>query len=99
VNLDLADVPKELPEGIFACRARVNGTSYDAAMHHGPRPVFKDTPSCEVHLLDATLEESPDDADIEVVEYLREVRDFASPDELRQQMLRDIDQARAILRV
>jgi riboflavin kinase/FMN adenylyltransferase len=98
LNLQMQDVPPGFPEGIYACRARLDGgVALDAAMHYGPRPVHKDIPSCEVHLLDRNVLEPPESVEVEVVEYLREVRDFASEDELRAQIAKDIENTRSIL--
>lgn len=67
-------------------------------MHYGPRPVFKDTVSCEVHLIETTLSTPTDHLDVEVVQFLRSIRDFSSVEELQEQMQEDIQKARDILR-
>lgn len=97
INLDLSQVPSSLEEGIYACMAVIDGKSLQAAMHYGPRPVFKDSLSCEVHLLDVTLEHAPETLEVEVVAYLREVRDFPTPEDLMTQIADDILKTRAIL--
>lgn len=98
MNLLMEDVPDILQTGIYACRADVGSASFEnAVLHYGPRPVFKDTDSCEVHLLDRTLVVAPQVLDVEVVAYIREVRDFPSPEALGAQIASDIAQARAIL--
>lgn len=97
LNLDLGDVPKELAEGIFACRAIVDGKTYPASMHNGPRPTFGDIPSCEVHLIDQTISLPPVSIDVEVVKFLREVSLFPSAEALSAQMREDIRNARDIL--
>ncbi len=93
MNMNLADVPHDLAEGIYVCRT--DGES--AVMHYGPRPVFRDTTSCEVHLLDRVLERAPDTIIVEVIHKLRDVRDFPSPEALMAQIADDIAQARGIL--
>jgi riboflavin kinase / FMN adenylyltransferase len=98
MNLDLAAVPQDLQEGIYACYATVEGKRELAAMHYGPRPVFKDTTSCEVHLLDRIVVHAPETLTVQVIAYLREVRDFPSTDALMAQIHRDIQDARAILK-
>jgi riboflavin kinase / FMN adenylyltransferase len=97
MNLDLSAVPTELEEGIYACKALVDGMWEVAAMHYGPRPVFKDSTSCEVHLIDRLVVMAPEMLEVEVVAYLRDVRDFASVEELQAQIAQDIEQTRAIL--
>lgn len=67
------------------------------AMHYGPRPVFNDDVSWEVHVLDRTIETPPETVTVTILERLREVRDFPSKEELMAQIGTDIEQVRAIL--
>tara|TARA_Y100000310_G_C20585840_1_gene765350 strand:- start:929 stop:1324 length:396 start_codon:yes stop_codon:yes gene_type:complete len=99
ININLAAVPEELDEGIYACFVDIedDSTHYMGAMHYGPRPVFKDSRACEIHLLDTKLEEAPTTVTVTVVQYLREIRDFPSLDALKEQILDDIAQCRGIL--
>lgn len=97
INCDLADVPTELEDGVYACVVAFDGETAPAAMHLGPRPVFRDTRTCEVHLLDRALDVSPKRLDIRVIERLRDVLDFPSPEALRAQITDDIRRVRAIL--
>lgn len=59
INLNLAEVPEELEEGVYACYAFVNHERktnnerrYPAVLHYGPRPTFDGSRSCEVHLIE-----------------------------------------------
>jgi riboflavin kinase/FMN adenylyltransferase len=97
INIDLSAIPADLPHGIYACRITLSGTTYKGAMHYGPRPVFKDTPTFEVHILDATVDSVPDTADIEIVGFIRPVLDFPSPEALVKRIGQDIDEARGML--
>lgn len=97
LNLDLHDIPDDLKEGIYACKAIIDDQTYNAAMHYGPRPVHKDSPSCEVHLLDETINDAPETITVEIVEYVRPVRDFPSEAALIAQIGNDIQRARGIL--
>lgn len=97
INVDLSDVPADLKEGIYACRAIINEKTYNGAMHYGPRPVHKDIPSCEVHVLDAVIEEVPQTVEIEPVAFIRPVLDFASEEALKAQIADDITHIRGIL--
>jgi FAD synthase len=98
ININLAAVPEELQEGIFACFIEIEDKErYIGAMHYGPRPVFKDSRACEVHLIDAVIPTLPESVTVTVVEHLREVRDFPSVEELKDQILKDIEQCRGIL--
>ncbi len=97
INIDLAAVPDDLAHGIYACRITLDGTVYPGAMHYGPRPVFKDSDAFEVHIIEGTVEDVPETATVEIVGYIREVQDFASPAELVARIQKDIVEARGML--
>jgi len=99
INLDLSRVPSALEEGIYACVVELNrnGEMLAASMHYGPRPVFKDSLSCEVHLLDRAISEQPQNVLIHIIERLRDVQDFPSPGALVAQIAEDNARAHAIL--
>lgn len=93
INLSLEKIPPELEYGIYACRCPLS-----AVLHYGPRPVFKDIPSCEVHILDESPEKTPTTLTVEIIHKMREVQDFPSVEDLKKQIQKDIDAARAILK-
>ena len=91
-------------EGIYACRAQLHFKDdrtegpFDAVMHFGPRPVFKDTKSCEVHLLDHVIPSPPLSVTVTVLDYIRDVRDFPSVEALKEEIARDIEKAKDIFK-
>lgn len=98
INIRVADVPKDLQKGIYACRVRWEKSPWrGAVMHWGPRPVFQDSVSCEIHILDGVEAVTPDTIEVMPVGFLREVRNFRSPEKLMQQIASDIAEARAML--
>lgn len=97
LNLNLLDVPSDLKEGIYACMVIIDDATYQAAMHYGPRPVHKDSRSCEVHLLDETISDAPDTITVHVIEFLRPVLDFPTEAALIAQIADDIEKSRGIL--
>jgi len=97
INIDLAAVPEELEEGVYACSVEIEDNNYMGAMHYGPRPVFHDSRACEIHLLDTDLSFLPASVNINVVEHLREIQNFPSVEALKEQILNDIEQCRGIL--
>ena len=65
----------------------MRGTSYVGALHIGPRPTFKGSPpTIELHLLDFTEDIYGDEVRVQFIEYLREVRPFASVEALAEQL-------------
>lgn len=89
------------PPGIYACRTRVETTTYLSAAfltaHPDPRKGPPDV--VEVHLLDVTLDLYEQDIDVCFVKKLREEWQFESLDALKAQIARDIEAARAALAV
>ncbi len=67
------------------------------AMHYGPRPVFKDSVSLEVHVLDAHLASVPSSIDVEIIGRIRDVENFESPEALTLRIRKDIQEARGML--
>ncbi|MEN9561459.1 MAG: hypothetical protein RIQ56_732 [Candidatus Parcubacteria bacterium] len=96
INLALEDIPPALEEGIYACF--VTDHRFPAAVHYGPRPVFNDSKTFEIHLLDAALVLLPKEISVEIVAYLRPVKNFHDVDGLKAQITKDIADARAILK-
>jgi riboflavin kinase/FMN adenylyltransferase len=97
INLDPAALATVGREGIYAVWATLHGERLPAVMHAGPRPVFRDTPSVEIHLLCDPPSAVPETVSVDVVQFLRPVRDFASVAELQAEIRSDIDRARATL--
>lgn len=93
INLNLDQIPDELNEGIYVCIAN----DQHAVMHYGPRPVFHDTLSCEVHLLDTIPSTDLEEVSVNVLERIRDVRNFDSPETLKKQIEEDIRKAKDIL--
>lgn len=97
INVDLNDVPTELDEGIYAGWARLGDQWQKSAIHYGPRPVFKDTPSFEVHILGNPPESAPDILEICLIGRLRDVLNFPSTEALMEQIGRDVEESHAML--
>jgi riboflavin kinase/FMN adenylyltransferase len=86
--------------GIYACRAYLDGGEYQAAINIGVNPTFtpdKQIPNVEAHLLDFRREIYGEDVKLEFVARLRDELRFDSVDKLLEQIWRDIDETRRIL--
>lgn len=85
--------------GVYAVRARLaDGRLVDGAANLGTRPTVNGT-GCllEVHLLDFHEDLYGQRMEVYFHEYLRSEERFETTEALREQMLSDIDQARAVL--
>ncbi len=99
LNADLSDVPQALGEGIYACFISMDEQTerFPAVMHYGPRPVFADSLTCEIHVLDRQILSPPTLLTVDVVAYIRSVSNFPSTEALQAQIQSDIKAARGIL--
>ena len=97
INLSPAARTEIGKDGIYAVWAIFGGDRVPAVMHAGERPVFNDAPSVEIHLLTPAPSETPNELTIEVIKYLRAVKNFPSVEELQAQIKGDIAEARATL--
>lgn len=86
------------PEGVYAIKAHLAGTSYAGVLNIGNNPTFGDVgTSVEAHLFDFDADVYGQQAEIEFVEFIRgEVR-FADKRLLMEQIAADCAMARAIL--
>ncbi|MDD5751541.1 MAG: riboflavin kinase [Candidatus Peribacteraceae bacterium] len=96
-NLQLSAVPRALQHGIYACTVRWNRKTFPAALHFGPRPVFRAGIACEVHVIGHRIRRAPKTIRIDAVKRLRAIRNFPSVAALQRQIVEDIHSARAIL--
>jgi len=90
INQHLPDglcVPKF---GVYESRAEVDGKLYKAFTNIGIRPTYRvESPLCETHIFDydGSLYGKP--VRLELINYLREEKQFSSPEELIQQLTYD----------
>lgn len=84
------------PHGVYAGRTEVDGKMYRAALNIGVRPTVASAPQLrvEAHLLDFDGELYGKELEVEVGDKLRDEKKFNSPDELREQIRRDVEAVR-----
>ncbi|MFQ5848085.1 MAG: bifunctional riboflavin kinase/FAD synthetase [Candidatus Methylomirabilales bacterium] len=91
-----------IPDGVYAGRAYAGERGYDAAINVGVAPTFgRRGRRVEVHLLDVGEDGVPGYGQAVLVTFWERIREeirFASPEELKAQVARDIRRAREVLR-
>ena len=95
-NLDVSGLVLP-PNGVYAAHALVRGKAHHAVLNIGHRPTVQNpTPTIhvEVHILDFTAEIYGEEMEITFATRLRDEQKFASLDELKIQITRDIAEAR-----
>jgi len=87
--------------GIYACWAYLNGKKYQAAINIGINPTFtpdKQIPNVEAHLLDFHRDVYGEDVKLEFIARLRNELRFESVEKLLEQIWKDIEDTKRILR-
>ena len=99
-TLNLATAQELLPKsGVYATEAVVEGKIYRAATNVGVRPTFDGSrTTIESYLLDFNDTLTSGSLEIRFWSRLRDERKFSGPAELREQVLRDIDEAKEYFR-
>jgi riboflavin kinase/FMN adenylyltransferase len=85
------------PAGVYAVHAELGGNAYRAVLNLGYRPTLgnpKPELRVEAHLLDFEGDLYGQELEIVFVEKLRDEKKFASLEELREQIARDVQEAR-----
>ena len=86
------------PDGVYVTRAYIDGWEYKSVTNIGVRPTFgEEGRTVEVYILDFEGDLYAQSLRIELLERLRGEIKFASPDELKEQIAKDVERARAIL--
>lgn len=99
-TLNLATEQECLPKnGVYATQTVVEGKTYQSATNIGMRPTFNGTRlSVESHLFDFSENLTSGHMEVRFYARLREEQKFASPGELKAQVLKDIECSRAYFR-
>jgi len=98
-NIDV-DSEQALPhDGVYATLAHIGDKVYQSVTNIGKRPTFgAGERSIEVFILDFDRDIYGENLTIELVEHLRNEIKFASPEELTEQIGKDVEHSRAILK-
>ncbi len=82
-----------LPQGVFATKTRIEGREYKSITFIGHRQSTDGNFAVETHILDDfnTIIEEKQEVWIEFVSFIRANRKFDSLEELKEQILKDID--------
>ena len=86
------------PSGIYAVRVVIDGSSFPGAAYVSGETSAVEQDIVEVHIIDAQLDLYGRDIEVCFHRKLRDDQRFAGQAELRAQIARDVDQARATLR-
>lgn len=86
-------------KGVYAAKAYFDGESYPAVVNIGTRPTFcGESVTVEPWLLDFSGDLYGKELKLEFYAFLREEREFASPQELKEEVCRNAEEARKLLK-
>lgn len=84
------------PDGVYSGRVNIDGTMYPAAVNIGFSPTFQvNRRRIEAHVLDFSGSLYGKTLEVELLHFLRKEKNFASPEELMQQIKCDIARVRS----
>lgn len=84
--------------GIYAGYVWIDDQKYQGAFHYGPIPVFRQPQlHLEVFVLDFSSPDPVSEITFELLNHLRPVKNFSSPQALAAQISLDVAQARELL--
>ncbi|WP_281891059.1 bifunctional riboflavin kinase/FAD synthetase [Paenibacillus sp. YYML68] len=98
-NISLKDPYVRPANGVYAVRAHVRGGTYGGVMNVGVKPTFSDglVPSLEAHLFDFEEQIYGETVRVELIDFIRSERKFASVQELVDRIKVDAELARQLL--
>lgn len=102
INLDVPN-SFDLDEGVYAAWVVVGDATYKGALHFGSIPTFNEkSKTLEVHLIDVTDDNVPETRglfiEIDVVEKLRDIKNFETALDLAMAIAEDVKNVKNILK-
>lgn len=98
LNLALP-TPPLVPQGVYLSEVTIDRKRYDAITNIGNNPTFsREFISCETHLIDVEGEFYHKVASLHLLSFLRGEKTFASAEELKAEVLSNVETARAFHR-
>ncbi|MCA9386196.1 riboflavin kinase [Candidatus Dojkabacteria bacterium] len=99
LNIKISDELADFIYGVYAGYVYINDTKYTTAVHYGPRRVFnEDTALLEAHVLEFNEEVYNHIIRLELIEFIRPTLDFSSTEELVEQMHKDVQLVKEVLK-
>ncbi len=94
-NLDVFPAEKLIPNGVYFVRVNWENEQFDGMMNVGFRPTFQgEHRTVEVHILNLDSDLLDEKLEIEILEFIRDEREFSSKKELIEQLKKDMKYCR-----
>ena len=92
-NLDIKDINENIEYGVYACRVN---NEYLGVCNVGNRPTVDNKKTVEVHIIDFDKDIYGETITIELLSKLRDIIKFNSLDEVKNQILKDIEKTKEL---
>lgn len=97
-NLEVDSVQSLLPEGVYATWTHIDGEKYASVTNIGKRPTFgSNDRTVETYIIDFSGDLYDRELKIDIVDLLRGETKFKNTDELKEQIVDDIEKGKAAL--
>ena len=96
-NLSIDNLKQQIEYGVYACYVYHNEKRYIGVCNVGNRPTVDNRTTIEVHILDFNLNIYDEELVIELTDYLRPIYKFASLEDVKNQVDKDIIKTRELL--
>lgn len=92
-NIEYPDKKIELPYGVYSTKININNKYYKGIMNYGIKPTITNIhkPVAEAHIIDFDKNIYNTDISISILKKIRDERNFASVEELKKQIKKDIE--------
>jgi len=98
-NLEIAREQALPPDGVYVSQAHIDNQAYPSVTNIGKRPTFGGSKRIvEVYLLDYHSDLYGRELEVDFIERLRGEKKFDTPQELKKQIAKDVEQGKAILK-
>lgn len=98
VNLDPSILSNDVKTGIYACWVTIDEDKYMGSLYFGPRLVKNETKNVlEVHIIDFNENIYDEEISFELVQFIRDIKNFENFDELIAQIKDDVSKSVRIL--
>lgn len=88
INLNKADLDADY--GVYSVEAEIDGSIHKGLLHFGPKETFGEAASLELFIEEYILNIMQKNVKIKIIHKIREIRKFASPNELKEQINKDL---------
>jgi len=93
INLNFDSISNKIDHGVYSCEVKIDEHIYKGVMHFGPKSIGTDNENkiyCEIHLINTNKSINNKEVKVKVLKNIRDVREFKSADELKEQIIKDI---------